>query len=110
MDLSIEVIESENKSIIKLSGEIDVYTAPNLKKTLIPLSEIEGQTIEVDMEKVNYMDSTGLGIFISLLKSSKEHGTDFKLLNLQDRVMRLFTITGLNEIINIHSTIPGVEE
>ncbi|WP_099156468.1 STAS domain-containing protein [Virgibacillus ndiopensis] len=110
MDLAIEVKEENKKSKVILTGEIDAYTAPQLKDVLLPLTKIEAQIVEVDLEDVNYMDSTGLGIFISALKSSKENNSQLKLINLQDRVYRLFKITGLNEIIDINAAIKGGSE
>ncbi|MGP4066888.1 STAS domain-containing protein [Oceanobacillus sp. M65] len=110
MNLVIDVVEENNKSVVNLSGEIDAYTAPNLKESLLPLTQKEGNTVEVDLGNVNYMDSTGLGVFISALKSTKENGSEMKLVNIQDRVLRLFKITGLDEIMDLNSTIRGVKE
>ncbi|MFD1038359.1 STAS domain-containing protein [Virgibacillus byunsanensis] len=110
MDLIINVVDNNGKSIVNLSGEIDAYTAPQLKEALLPLTNVDGHTVEVNMENVNYMDSTGLGVFISALKSTKENNSHLKLVNLQDRVSRLFKITGLNEVININATIKGGSE
>ncbi|MBM7554398.1 STAS domain-containing protein [Thalassobacillus pellis] len=107
MNLTIDVTNKEHKSIVALSGEIDAFTAPKLKENLLPLTKEEGQTIEVDLQNVNYMDSTGLGVFISALKSTKEHGSELKLVHMQERVHRLFKITGLTEIMNIDSTVQG---
>lgn len=103
MNLNITLTENENDNItvVALSGEIDIYTAPKLKDALIPLTKQAGHLLEINLGDVSYMDSTGLGIFISVLKSAREHDSQFKLLNLQDRVARLFTITGLNEIMEI---------
>ncbi|MFD1172161.1 STAS domain-containing protein [Oceanobacillus picturae] len=110
MNLVIDVVEESNKSVVNLSGEIDAYTAPNLKESLLPLTQKEGNAVEVDLGNVNYMDSTGLGVFISALKSTKENGSEMKLVNIQDRVLRLFKITGLDEIMDLNSTIRGVTE
>ncbi len=66
-----------------------------------------GELVIVDLENVSYMDSTGLGVFISALKATKEHNSELRLVSLQDRVERLFEITGLNSIINIDSTVQG---
>lgn len=107
MDLEIETVNETDKSIVFLSGEIDAYTAPQLKEALLPLTTAEGSTVEVDLENINYMDSTGLGIFISALKSTKEHESHLKLVNIQDRVLRLFKITGLDEIMDINAVIRG---
>ncbi|GAB3045259.1 STAS domain-containing protein [Virgibacillus ainsalahensis] len=107
MNLAIDVVEEGEKSIVYLSGEIDAYTAPQLKETLLPLTKNNGHLVEIDLEEVNYMDSTGLGIFISALKSTKEHDSKMKLVNIQDRVLRLFKITGLDEIMDINAKIRG---
>lgn len=107
MNLNIEVHNNGDTQGIVLAGEIDAYTAPDLKDTLLPLTKHSGTTIVVDLEKVNYMDSTGLGVFISALKSTKEHNSEMRLVSLQDRVERLFEITGLDSIINIDSTVRG---
>ncbi len=107
MDLLIDIKKEENKSIVNLSGEIDVYTAPKLREAILPLTEGENNVIEVFFDGVSYMDSTGLGVFIGALKSTKENNSTLRLVNLQERVLRLFKITGLDEIIDINSTIGG---
>ncbi|WP_431801665.1 STAS domain-containing protein [Halobacillus andaensis] len=107
MNLSIDVSNKEKVTTVSLAGEVDAFTAPKLKDTLLPLTKEDGQTIEVDLQEVNYMDSTGLGVFISALKSTKEHDTNLKLVQMQDRVHRLFKITGLTEIMDIDNTVRG---
>ncbi|SFK35936.1 anti-sigma B factor antagonist [Halobacillus dabanensis] len=107
MNLSIDVTNNEGVSNVVLTGEVDAFTAPKLKDTLLPLTKEKGQVVEVDFQDVNYMDSTGLGVFISALKSTKEHASTMRLVHMQDRVYRLFKITGLTEIINIESTVQG---
>ncbi|HLR62933.1 MAG TPA: STAS domain-containing protein [Lentibacillus sp.] len=110
MNLKIDAAEGNEKSVVKLSGEIDAYTAPKLKENLLPLTKKEGHLTEVNLEDVHYMDSTGLGIFISALKSTKEHNSEMRLVDLQDRVLRLFRITGLDELITIDTAIRGGNE
>lgn len=110
MNLSVDILDENNKSKLILAGEIDAYTAPKLKEALLPLTVSNGKTVEVDLEQVGYMDSTGLGVFISALKSTKEYNSHLTLVNLQDRVMRLFKITGLDEIIDINEEIRGGKE
>ncbi|UJL47051.1 STAS domain-containing protein [Virgibacillus sp. NKC19-16] len=101
MNLVVDVVEQNQASTVSLSGEVDAYTAPELKAKLLPLTSQQGHTVNVDLEDVTYMDSTGLGVFISALKSTKEHESQLKLINIQDRVLRLFKITGLDEIMDI---------
>lgn len=103
MDLIIDVDSSEYKSVIHLTGEIDVYTAPKLNDILLPLTKREKHLVEVNFKNVDYMDSTGLGIFISALKATKQYQSHLKIINLNERENRLFNITGLNTIIDIAS-------
>lgn len=107
INLDIEIVEEGLTTTVLLTGEIDAYTAPELKEALLPLTKREGTLIIVDLEKVNYMDSTGLGVFIGALKSSKEYHSELKLIQLQERVHRLFKITSLDSIITIDSIVRG---
>lgn len=107
MDLSIEVESGEETTLIQLAGEVDAYTAPKLKEAVLPQTKIENHLVKVDLSEVDYMDSTGLGVFISALKSTKENNSYLKLIHPQDRVSRLFRITGLDEVIDINTTVKG---
>ncbi|MFB5663941.1 STAS domain-containing protein [Alteribacillus sp. HJP-4] len=101
MNLDIRTEEKDGLAVLHVGGEIDAYTAPQLREALIPLTEKEGNQVSVDLTEVDYIDSTGLGIFIGALKSSHAHDSSLKLTGLNDRVMRLFSITGLDEVIDI---------
>lgn len=110
MNLVVDIVEENELSKLIITGEIDAYTAPKLKDALLPLTKVSGKTVEVDLNEVSYMDSTGLGVFIGALKSTKEYNSHMRLINLQDRVLRLFKITGLDEIIEISDGIRGGQE
>ncbi|MUK89710.1 anti-sigma factor antagonist [Ornithinibacillus sp. L9] len=110
MNLDINVTENSEKYLVHLSGEIDAYTSQKLKDTLLPLTKKKGYTLVVDLEQVNYMDSTGLGVFISVLKATKEAESSMTLINLKERVRKLFKITGLDQIININLDERGVND
>lgn len=90
-----------------LVGEIDAYTVPELQEIMDAFVEEKKPNIIVDLEKVNYIDSTGVGMFIGTLKSVKEYDGKLQLLNMQDRVYRLFQITGLTEVMDVKAAIRG---
>ena len=92
---------------MKLTGEIDVYTAPKLKQEILPLTEKAGNKVKIDLQHTNYLDSTGLGVFISAYKSSKKNGSELKLIHVHDRVLRLFKVTGLHEIMDVETEEKG---
>ncbi|HLR08974.1 MAG TPA: STAS domain-containing protein [Bacillota bacterium] len=110
MHLTFDTLTDHQQTIIRLQGEIDVYTAPNLKDALMPLVKVTGQHVLVDCQKVTYMDSTGLGVFIGALKATKSYGSRMTLINLQERIYRLFTITGLDQVMDVNLLIKGGNE
>ncbi|KMJ55861.1 anti-sigma-factor antagonist [Bacillus sp. LL01] len=101
MNLDIRHEQSEDAELIYLTGEIDAYTAPKLRGALTPLAETSTKQIVVDLKNVQYIDSTGLGIFVGILKLTDANESSLKLRGMSDRVRRLFTITGLDEVIQI---------
>ncbi|MCD8503353.1 MAG: STAS domain-containing protein [Bacillaceae bacterium] len=104
MNLQVSNTKIGKQNIIKLVGEIDVYTASKLKDELLPITERSGEQLMVDLSAVSYIDSTGLGVFIGALKASYKHGCSLKLIGANDRISRLFAITGLDEIIDIEES------
>jgi anti-sigma B factor antagonist len=92
--------QSDKEIVVTVAGEIDAYTAPKLREELSPFAEVDN-TIIVNLKNVSYLDSTGLGVFVSLFKQLKKNEGELKLTNLSDRLKRLFTITGLSNIMNI---------
>ncbi|GAE26451.1 anti-sigma F factor antagonist [Halalkalibacter wakoensis JCM 9140] len=100
MNLSIRYEEKAELVVVYLSGEIDAYTAPKLREELIPFAE-EGTNVRIDLSGVDYIDSTGLGVFIGVLKATDVHDGRLTLVGMSPRVQRLFTITGLDEVMTI---------
>lgn len=101
MDLKINKHQQSDKEIwIAVSGEVDAYTAPMLREELSPFAEGDNRVI-VNLKNVTYLDSTGLGVFVSLFKQLKKNKGELKLTDLSERLKRLFDITGLSNIMDI---------
>jgi len=107
MNIIIDVKEQELNVEVKVCGEIDAYTAPKLRERIYGYSEQQGIKMIVDLSDVNYMDSTGLGVFVGIFKNIRANNGELKLINLSNRLKRLFEITGLADIIDITSKIEG---
>ncbi|MEK5078383.1 STAS domain-containing protein [Solibacillus sp. FSL W7-1436] len=101
--MNVNVQFREDGDVLKgyIEGEIDTYTAPILREELETVQIVEGRKIELDLSKVNYMDSTGLGIFVAFYKKVTKENASLKLVNLSNRLVRLFEITGLSELMSI---------
>ncbi|WP_026568252.1 anti-sigma factor antagonist [Bacillus sp. UNC41MFS5] len=104
MNITIDKKQRDEEIMVLVAGEIDAYTAPKLREELLSLAEAGNKSITVNLQDVSYLDSTGLGVFVGLFKQLKEKGGELKLIQLSDRIKRLFEITGLSNVMNISST------
>ncbi len=107
MNLTIDVEQENAQKIMTLKGEIDIYTATNLKEKLNTLVSEKETDVIVDLKDVTYMDSTGLGTFISALKHSNDSDSTLRLIRANSRLYRLFQVTGLDEVIDVHAIEEG---
>src|SRR5207237_7906203 len=105
VNLDVETSEKDGASVVSLRGEIDVYTAPRLRQTLIDLVEGGATDIVVDMERVDFLDSTGLGVLVGGLKRVKDKDGSMKLVATQDRILKIFDITGLSKVFPIFGSL-----
>lgn len=105
MDLRLEVTERDGWSVVEVGGEIDVATAPRLREQLIALVNDQHYRIVVDLEAVDFIDSTGLGVLISGLKRVRTHGGSFALVCTEPRILKVFEITGLLAVFNVCATL-----
>lgn len=103
MSLNINIKKYENPDFYEVTpiGEIDINTSPELKTKVIDLIKKEKMGIKLNCKELNYLDSTGLGVLISILKETKEQNTTMKIENLKPNIYKLFDITGLINIFNI---------
>ena len=102
MSLEIEYsITSENKLEIKPIGEVDIYTSPDLKDKVFELIDNKKLNMVINGEKLEYIDSTGLGILMSIYKKMQENSLTIKILNLKPNIFKLFDITGLSKVFDI---------
>jgi len=101
MNLQIEVKTAEDFVQIAPIGEIDVYSAPTFKEELFSVIQNTNKNLVIDGEKLDYIDSTGLGVLIGGLKRMKEKGLSITITGLNPNIHKLFTITALDKPFGI---------
>lgn len=107
MELTLNVhSETPGFTVVVVGGEIDVYTAPKLREKLISLVEAGSYQLIVDMEGVEFLDSTGLGVLVGGLKRVRAQDGWIDLVCTQSRILRIFKITGLNKVFSIYDSVP----
>jgi len=105
VDLRIESNTVDGVAVLGLKGEVDVYTAPKLKSSLIDLVDEGSYDIVVDLSDVDFIDSSGLGVLVGGLKRVKSHEGSISLVCSQENILKIFRITGLNKVFPIYSTL-----
>jgi len=105
VDLDLDVTEKNGVAVLAVKGEVDVYTAPRLREKLVELVTQGKHRIVVDLEGVEFLDSTGLGVLVGGLKRVRSHNGDLGLVCTQHRILKVFEITGLTKVFSIHDTV-----
>jgi anti-sigma B factor antagonist len=105
VDLTLSTRNEGDRTVVAVGGEIDVYTAPKLREHLIDLVSAGSYHLIIDMEKVDFLDSTGLGVLVGGLKRVRSHEGSLHLVCTQDRILKIFRITGLTKVFPIHATV-----
>jgi anti-sigma B factor antagonist len=104
VDLSLETRQVDDRTVVTVGGEIDVYTAPKLRDKITELVNAGHHTLVVDLEKVEFLDSTGLGVLVGGLKRVRGHDGSLQLVCTQERLLKIFRITGLSKVFAIHGS------
>jgi anti-sigma B factor antagonist len=105
VDLTLATSEVDGATIIAVGGEIDVYTAPKLRDKITELVADGVYDLIVDMEAVEFLDSTGLGVLVGGLKRVRAHEGSLRLVCNQERILKIFRITGLTKVFPIHASL-----
>jgi len=104
MNLKVDTRSVNNQaSMIDLEGEVDVYTAPQLKQQIINMLDSGVYHVIVNLTNVEYLDSTALGVLIGGLKRLRERNGTLDLVCPNPRIRRIFEITGLDKIFDIYT-------
>jgi anti-sigma B factor antagonist len=109
MELDVRTYESPDPyTVVAVAGELDVGLAPQLKARLVELITDGATDLVVDLSAVQFIDSTGLGVLIRVLRQLRERGGDLKLVVTRPDIMRIFEITGLGDEFCISDSLSGL--
>lgn len=109
MDLSISADHHGEITVVAVGGEIDVYTAPQLRSRLDEQIAAGRTRLVIDLSRVGFMDSTGLGVLVGRLKLIRSHEGALRLVCDSDRILKVFQITGLDKVFQIFDNTQDAE-
>lgn len=99
--MNTKIVDEGDKVIVNLEGDLDTAAAQSTEKEFQPLMTTTDKTIVIDCKDLNYISSSGLRLFLSLLKSCKPNNNTLTLENLNDNIKKVFTMTGFSSLFNI---------
>lgn len=102
--LTIDVRHQPGHVLVAVAGEVDISTAPQLREQLAGLAG-KGRPLIIDLDRVNFIDASGLGVLAGTAKRAAAHGTSLHVVAARPHTRRLFSITGLDQHIPLTRTL-----
>ena len=94
----------DDRHVVAVRGEIDLFTAPELKQKLTDAIEGGKSRIVVDLTETSFLDSTALGVLIGAVKRLRSREGALVIVNVDQNIAKTFEITGLDQIFTIVGT------
>lgn len=104
MELTIGTVHEGDSCVVTVGGEVDIYTSPALKAALAAAAADGCRLMVVDLDKVAFIDSSGLGVLVGALRRAREAGGDLRVVSGNETVERIMRITGLDKVFSLHAT------
>lgn len=95
----------DGRTIVDVMGEVDVYTAPALREKVSSLIDAGHIDLVVNLTEVRFMDSTGLGLLVGVLKRLRGLDGRLQLVIDSERLLKVFRITALTQVFTIVETV-----
>jgi anti-sigma B factor antagonist len=104
MELDVAVRSNGHVTIVEVSGEVDLYTAPRLEEALAKASGRTPPLVIVNLGRATYLDSTALRVLTAVFKRVRERQGEMVIAEAQPKIAKLFTLTGLDQILPLCPT------
>jgi len=101
--LKLNVIEESPHTFLEVRGEIDASNSVLLDEAISALVKKGAKSVLVDCTELDYISSAGLGVFMSYLEDFAENNISMKIFGLAPKVLEVFRILGLDQLITISS-------
>lgn len=99
--MTINIEENDSKVMISVTGDIEMMSIKEFKEKLLKLGQETEKDIEIDLANVDYIDSSGVGVLISLLKLQKRKGKSVVITEVSDKVLNVLKLSSLADVFNL---------
>jgi anti-sigma B factor antagonist len=105
MDFSVRTEQLAGDAyLIALTGEVDLYTAPEFKQELLDAIAKGAKHVVVDLSGTTFIDSTTLGVLVGGVKRLRSQDGMLSLVSSDRNITKIFEITGLDRVFTIYPT------
>jgi anti-sigma B factor antagonist len=94
--------------IVRMTGDLDVATAPELRSHLLTLIEDGQAALTVDLDGLDFMDSSGIGVLLGALKRARTKDGEVTLICSNELLLTVLSITGLNSVFPIYDSVESL--
>ena len=105
MQFEVNVAPVGEWTVVAVAGEVDVATAPRLREQTIDLIARGHHRVVIDLEAVDFLDSTGLGVLVGVLRRIRTAAGELRIVCATPRLLELFAITGLDGVFDVRATV-----
>ncbi|MFZ5906681.1 MAG: STAS domain-containing protein [Nitrospirota bacterium] len=103
--MNIGVVEEQGRKVLTLSGEIDMYSSPELRQELMAILAEKVPVLLIDFREVSYIDSSGIATFVEGLKYVKTYGGKLQFFSIPTGIMDIFRFSKLDRVFEIYGTL-----
>ncbi|MCA9732922.1 STAS domain-containing protein [candidate division KSB1 bacterium] len=93
----------DNAVVVTIKGDVDLYSSPTVRKTIISLTKKKTKNILVDLTQVAYMDSSGVATLVEGLQQVGKYKGTLKLFGLESAVREVFELSRLDKVFEIYT-------
>ena len=99
--MEILVNDDHDLVLITVKGDIEMMTIKEFKERLFDIGQNMDKNVELDLSDVDYIDSSGVGVLISLLKLQKKKGKTLRISKVSSQVMNVLQLSSLSDVFNL---------
>lgn len=110
MEFAVEHQVDNDVAIVRVTGEIDVFSSPQLREMLLEVIENGNLHLVIDLADVSFLDSTGLGVLVGIFHRLRARNGSMAFVGANERVRRVFHVTQLTKIFVLCDSLPEAVE
>lgn len=99
LGFSLSVTGATTHPVVRVGGELDVHSALQLRDELLARTDHKPTEVVLDLTDLTFVDSTGLGVIVSMLKRLRHDGGDLRVRGARTSVRKVFELTGVSDML-----------